>query len=73
MNNEKLIKERLKVLEKLLHSEYNTDKKIIDMKIEDIILLNNFTRNDLNIAVGIKQALTTKTLVSYLCGTDNKN
>lgn len=73
MNNEKLIKERLKVLEKLLHSEYNTDKKIIDMKIEDIILLNNFTRNDLNIAVGIKQALTTKTLVSYLCGTNNKN
>ncbi len=73
MNNDKLVKERLKVFEKLLHSEYNTDKKIIDMKIEDIILLNNFTRNDLNIAVGIKQALTTKTLVSYLCGTDNKN
>ncbi len=72
MNNEKLIKERLKVFEKLLHSEYNTDKKIIDMKIEDIILLTNFSRSDLNIAVGIKQALTNKSLVSYLCGTDNK-
>lgn len=73
MSNEKLIKERLKVFEKLLHSEYNTDKKIIDMKIEDIILLTNFSRSDLNIAVGIKQALTNKSLVSYLCGTDNKN
>ena len=73
MNNEKKLKERLKVFEKLLHSEYNTDKKIIDMKIEDIILLTNFTRSDLNIAVGIKQALINKSLVSYLCGTDNKN
>lgn len=73
MNNEKLMKEKLKVFEKLLNSKYNTDKKILDMKIEDIILLSNFTRSDLNIAVGIKQALANKSLVSYICGTDNKN
>lgn len=72
MNNEKLMKEKLRVFEKLLNSKYNTDKKILDMKIEDIILLSNFTRSDLNIAVGIKQALTNKSLVSYICGTDNK-
>ncbi len=73
MNNEKLIKEKLRVFEKLISSGYNTDKKILDMKIEDIILLSNFTRTDLNIAVGIKQALLSKSLVSYICGTDNKN
>lgn len=73
MNNEKLIKEKLRVFEKLISSGYNTDKKILDMKIEDIILSSNFTRTDLNIAVGIKQALLSKSLVSYICGTDNKN
>lgn len=73
MNNEKLFKEKLKVFEKILTTGYNTDKKILDMKIEDIILLSNFTRSDLNIAVGIKQSLMNKSLVSYLCGTDNKN
>lgn len=73
MNNEKLLKEKLRVFEKLISSGYNTDKKILDMKIEDIILLSNFTRTDLNIAVGIKQALLSKSLVSYICGIDNKN
>lgn len=73
MNNEKLFKEKLKVFEKILTTGYDTDKKILDMKIEDIILLSNFTRSDLNIAVGIKQSLMNKSLVSYLCGTDNKN
>lgn len=73
MNNEKLLKEKLRVFEKLISSGYNTDKKILDMKIEDIILLSNFTRTDLNITVGIKQALLSKSLVSYICGTDNKN
>lgn len=73
MNNDKLLKEKLRVFEKLISSGYNTDKKILDMKIEDIILLSNFTRTDLNIAVGIKQALLSKSLVSYICGTDNKN
>lgn len=73
MNNEKLAKEKLRVFEKLLQSGYNTDKKILDMKIENIIMLSNFTRSDLNIAVGIKQALINKSLVSYICGTENKN
>lgn len=73
MNAEKLTKEKLKVFEKLLSTGYNTDKKMIDMKIEDLILLTNFTRSELNIAVGIKQSLISKSLISYLCGTDSKN
>lgn len=69
----KMFKEKLKVFEKLLYSGYNTDKKILDMKIEEIILLPNFSRSELNIAVGIKQSLTSKSLVSYLCETNSKN
>lgn len=69
-NNEKIFKEKLKVFEKLLNSGYDTDKKILDMKIEDIILLSNFARKDLTIAVGIKQALISKSLISYLCNTE---
>lgn len=73
MDNEKFTKDKLKVFEKLIATGYNTDKKMADMKIEDLILLTNFTRSDLNIAVGIKQSLINKSLVSYLCGTETKN
>ncbi len=73
MNNEKMFKEKIRVFEKLLSVGYDTDKKIQDMKIENIILLSQFTRSDLNIAVGIKQALANKSLISYLCGTDKNN
>lgn len=73
MNKEKFTKEKLKVFEKLLSAGYNTDKKMLDMKIEDLILSTSFTRSDLNIAVGIKKALINKSLVSYLCGTETKN
>ena len=51
MNKDKILKERLKVFEKLLNAGYNTDKKIMDMKIEKIILLSNFSRAELMIAV----------------------
>lgn len=66
--NDNIIKTRLKVLEKLLTSGYDTDKKIVDMKIEEIICNENFNRSDLTIVVGIKNSLCTKQLITFLCG-----
>lgn len=68
MDKEKIIRERFKVFEKLVGSGYNTDKKIIDIKIEDLIQLPNFNRNELLIAIGIKTSLSNRKLVTYLCG-----
>ena len=75
MNTEKIIRERFKVFEKLANIGYNTDSKIINLKVEELLLQPNFNRSELMIAVGIKNALTGKKLVTFLCGieeNDNK-
>lgn len=68
MYDEKKIKEKLNVFQKLIILGFDTDKKILDMKIEELILTDDITRKELNIAVGIKQALSNKTLVSFISG-----
>ena len=71
MNIEKVIKERFKVFEKLTTIGYNTDSKIINLKVEELLQQPNFNRSELVIAVGIKNALTNKKLVTFLCGIED--
>ena len=74
MINEKIYKERLKVLDKLIREGYNTDKKIIDLKVEDLIQHTNFNRTELTIAIGIKNALANKKIITFLCNNEiNEN
>ena len=75
MNTEKIIRERFKVFEKLAFIGYNTDTKMINLKVENLLSQPNFNRSELMIAVGIKNALANKKLVTFLCGIeelDNK-
>ena len=71
MNIEKVIKERFKVFEKLTTIGYNTDSKIINLKFEELLQQPNFNRSELVIAVGIKNALANKKLVTFLCGIED--
>ena len=74
MKNEKVYKERLKVLDKLIREGYDTDKKIIDLKVENLIQHTSFNRTDLTIAIGIKNALINKKIITYLCNNEtNEN
>ena len=73
MNIEKVIKERFKVFEKLTTIGYNTDSKIINLKVEELLQQPNFNRSELVIAVGIKNALANKKLVTFLCGIEEKD
>lgn len=73
MNREKAIRERFKVFEKLVNVGYNTDSKVINLKVEELLLQPNFNRGELMIAVGIKNALASKKLVSFLCGIEENN
>lgn len=63
----KKVKEKFRVFEKLVCLGYDTDKKIIEMKIEELIQDYSFNRSELNIVVGIKQALSNRNLVAFLC------
>lgn len=71
MNIEKVIKERFKVFEKLTTIGYNTDSKIINLKVEELLQQPNFNRSELVIAIGIKNALANKKLVTFLCGIED--
>ena len=73
MNREKAIRERFKVFEKLANIGYNTDSKIINLKVEELLLQPNFNRSELMIAVGIKNALAGKKLVTFLCGIEEND
>ena len=73
MNREKAIRERFKVFEKLVNIGYNTDSKVINLKVEELLLQPNFNRGELMIEVGIKNALAGKKLVSFLCEIEKNN
>ena len=73
MDKEKTIRERFRVFEKLVNIGYNTDSKIINLKVEELLSQPNFNRSELVIAVGIKNALSSRKLVSFLCGIEEKN
>ncbi len=73
MNSEKMMKERFKVFEKLASIGYNTDQKIVNLKVEELLLQPNFNRSELMIAVGIKNALASKKIVTFLCGIEENN
>ena len=68
MEREKRIRERFKVFQTLIGIGYNTDKKILDLKVEELVLKTNMNRSDLAIAIGLKNALADKRLVTFLCG-----
>ena len=68
MEREKIIRERFKVFQTLIGIGYNTDKKILDLKVEELVLKTNMNRSDLAIAVGLRNALRDKMLVTFLCG-----
>ncbi len=68
MEREKIIRERFKVFQTLIGIGYNTDKKILDLKVEELVLKTNMNRSDLAIAIGLKNALANRRLVTFLCG-----
>lgn len=70
MTREKIKKERLRVLNKITDLGYDTDKKILNIKIEDLVLNNDISKSDLTIVVGIKKSLLNKSLVTFLCATE---
>ena len=68
MDREKIIRERFRVFQALVRMGYNTDKKIIDLKEEELALKPNINRSDLTIAMRIRKSLIERNLVTFLNG-----
>ena len=72
MDVEKRIRDRFRVFEKLIKVGYNSDKKMMELKVEDLIISSYFNRSDLVIAIGIRDAIASRNLVAFLCGIDSQ-
>ena len=70
MINDKIYKERIKILDKLIRAGYDTDKKLTELKVENLIQDTNLNRTELTIAIGIKNALNNKKLITFLCNNE---
>lgn len=58
-----------KTLEKLFQAGFDTDKKILAMKMEDLEKISNLQSNEALIIIDFKKAIKDKQIVAFLSGT----
>lgn len=61
-----------KTLEKLFDAGFNTEKKILAMKLEDLVMIPNLQSIEALIIVEFKRAIKTREIVSFLSGFKDK-
>ena len=66
------VKNITKTLEKLFGAGFNTDKKILAMKLEDLEKLNNLTSSEMMIIIDFKRAIKNRQIISFLSGYKEK-
>ena len=57
-----------KTLEKMFEAGFNTERKILNMKLEDLTKVPTLQASETMILIEIKQAIRNKTLLSFLSG-----
>ena len=72
MDNKYNIGQITKTLEKLFNAGFNTDKKILAMKLEDLEKLNNLTSSEMMIIIDFKRAIRNRQIISFLSGYKEK-
>ena len=63
MENKYNLGQITKTLEKLFSAGFNTDKKILSMKLEDLGKLNNLTSVEMLIIIEFKEAIKNKKII----------
>ena len=72
MDNKYNLGQITKTLEKLFNAGFNTDKKILAMKLEDLEKLNNLTSSEMMIIIDFKKAIKNKDIIAFLSGYKEK-
>lgn len=61
-----------KTLEKLFQAEFDTDKKILSMKLEDLSKIENLQANEAMIIIDFKKAIKERRIIAFLSGNEGK-
>jgi len=72
MDNKYNLGQITKTLEKLFGAGFNTDKKILAMKLEDLEKLNNLTSSEMMIIIDFKRAIKNRQIITFLSGYKEK-
>lgn len=72
MDNKYNLGQITKTLEKLFSAGFNTDKKILSMKLEDLGKINNLTSVEMLIIIDFKEAIKNKKIIAFLSGYEEK-
>lgn len=62
-----------KLLDKLFRAGFKTDKQILQITLEDLIVINDLTNTDSKMIVGLKKAIKEKKIIEFLSSYDEKN
>ncbi|MDO5002778.1 MAG: hypothetical protein Q4E39_00920 [bacterium] len=62
-----------KTLEKLFQAGFNTDKKILSMKLEDLGKIPSLQANEALIIIDFKKAIKDKKIIAFLSGYEERN
>ena len=57
-----------KTLEKLFDAGFNTDKKILALKLEDLEKISNLQSSEALIIIEFKKAIKNKNIIAFLSG-----
>ena len=68
MENKYNLNQITKTLEKLFDAGFNTDKKILALKLEDLEKIPNLQSNETFIIIDFKKAIKTKSTIAFLSG-----
>lgn len=58
--------QKMKTIEKLFNAGFNTDKKIISLKLEDLNKITNLQANETAIIIEFKNAVKSKQIINFL-------
>ena len=73
MNPKYNLKQITSTLEKLFDAGFNTEKKILMMKMEDLSRINNLQSNEPLIIIELKEEIKNKEIIAFFSGTKTKN
>lgn len=68
MAEKNALTQKIKVLSKLFDADCNTEKKLQDLKMEDILAIPGITVPEMREIIEIQKQVKNKTLFSYLGG-----
>lgn len=72
MDNKYNLNQITKALEKLFEAGFNSDKKILAMKLEDLIKIGNLTSSEIAIIIDYRMAVKNKQITAFLSGYKEK-